>query len=253
MPILPFIEPDWPAPANVVAYCTTRRGGVSRAPHGALNLASHVGDSSAAVAENRERLRLALGCEMQLSWLDQVHGVAAVEAQLQSCPAADAQWSRQPGLACAVMTADCLPVLFCAQSGDVVAAAHAGWRGLQAGVLEATIAAMATPVTQLLAWLGPAIGPDAFEVGPEVYAAFMQSDTAEPAATRACFRPSPDRPEHWYADLYALARVRLARAGVTRIYGGDCCTYHDSARFFSYRRDGETGRMASLVALRPGD
>ena len=252
MPILPFIEVDWPAPDNVVACCTTRDGGVSSAPYDTLNLAGHVGDSSSDVVENRERLRLALEGEVQLSWLDQVHGAAAVEAQLQSCPAADAQWTRQPGLACTVMTADCLPVLFCAQSGDVVAAAHAGWRGLQAGVLEATIAAMAVPVTELLAWLGPAIGPDAFEVGPEVYRAFVQSGAAERKATRTCFRPSRHRPEHWYADLHALARLRLAMAGVTRVYGGEYCTYKDSARFFSYRRDGETGRMASLIALRPG-
>lgn len=247
-----FIAPQWPAPVSVLALCTTRRGGCSAAPYESFNLAHHVGDSASAVAGNRDILASALPAGVTLSWLTQVHGTAVVEAgQGGHYPVADAQWSRRPGAACAVLTADCLPVLLCSASGDVVAAAHAGWRGLLAGVLEATVAAMNTSPDQVLAWLGPAIGPAAFEVGPEVREEFLA--TAHPAvesAVAACFTPSPGHPGHCFADLYALARVRLRALGVTRVFGGGLCTYSDPERFYSYRRDGQTGRMASLILLR---
>lgn len=248
----PFIEPQWPAPASVLALSTTRRGGRSAAPCASFNLAHHVGDSTVAVAENRQLLASALPHGVCLSWLSQVHGTAVVEAeQGGQYPVADAQWSRRPGAACAVLTADCLPVLLCSTSGDVVAAAHAGWRGLLAGVLESTVGAMHTSPDQVLAWLGPAIGPTAFEVGPEVCDGFLAAaGPAAESAIAACFAPSPGHPGHFFADLYALARVRLGTLGVTRVYGGDWCTYSDAERFYSYRRDGQTGRMASLILLR---
>ncbi|MDD2989177.1 MAG: peptidoglycan editing factor PgeF [Zoogloea sp.] len=238
-----WIHPDWPAPARVRALSTTRAGGLGTAPYNTLNLGTHVGDDPARVAANRAILRQALPAEP--CWLNQVHGVNVVEAGVgEGVPDADASVSRQSGRVCAVMTADCLPVLLCDRAGSVVAAAHAGWRGLHGGVIEATVAAMNVSPGQLLAWLGPAIGPDAFEVGGEVRAAFMGADPASEAA----FRPSSNRYK-WLADIYLLARQRLARAGVTRIYGGDACTVTDAARFFSYRRDGVTGRMASLIWL----
>jgi YfiH family protein len=248
----PFIEPDWSAPASVQALCTTRQGGCSVAPYESFNLAHHVGDKKSSVAQNRACLVAALPAGVELSWLSQVHGTAVVEAGRGGhTPEADALWSRNPGVACAVLTADCLPVLLCSVSGDVVAAAHAGWRGLLAGVLEATVGAMDTHPEQVLAWLGPAIGPAAFEVGPEVREAFLAeaSPTGLPAMD-ACFTSHPDRTGYWIADLYALARVRLGALGVTRIYGGGLCTHTDSQQFFSYRRDGQTGRMASLILLR---
>ena len=248
-----FIEPQWPAPANVLALCTTRGGGRSAAPYESFNLAHHVGDAERAVAENREMLARALPTGVAVSWLSQVHGTTVVQAGSGGqYPEADAQWSREAGSACAILTADCLPVLFCSATGDVVAAAHAGWRGLLAGVLEATVAAMNTRPDEVLAWLGPAIGPAAFEVGPEVRAGFLAAASpAEESAITACFTPVPGRPDKCCADLYALARFRLGRLGVTRVFGGGLCTYNDSERFFSYRRDGQTGRMASLILLRP--
>jgi polyphenol oxidase len=247
-----FIAPQWPAPASVLALCTTRCGGSRAAPYAGFNLAHHVGDSERAVAANRSTLLSALPDAVEVSWLSQVHGTVVVEAgQGGPYPIADAQWSRRPGVACAVLTADCLPVLLCSAAGDVVAAAHAGWRGLQAGVLEATVGAMNSSPDQLLAWLGPAIGPAAFEVGPEVRDEFLAAASpSEQSAIAACFVPNPGRPGHFFADLYALARVRLGALGVTRVFGGGLCTYSDPERFYSYRRDGQTGRMASLVVLR---
>lgn len=247
-----FINPDWPAPANVLALSTTRSGGCSAAPYASFNLGNHVRDREAAVATNRAQLVDALPEGAALSWLSQVHGTAVVEAACgDHTPEADAQWSRKTGVACTVLTADCLPVLLCSIKGDVVAAAHAGWRGLQAGVLEATVHAMGTRPEELLAWLGPAIGPDAFEVGPEVREEFLTiANSGGLPAVDACFTPSADRSGHWFADLYALARLRLHALGITRISGGDWCTHTDSQRFYSYRREGETGRMASLILLR---
>lgn len=251
--MLRFIEPDWPAPPNVLALCTTRAGGTSRPPWASLNLGDHVGDDPGAVAANRALLYRALPAGTRVQWLSQVHGVEAVEAGTRDeLPVADASWSRRAGLACAVLTADCLPVLFCSRAGDRVAAAHAGWRGLLQGVLARTVAAMDTDPRQLLAWLGPAIGPAAFEVGPEVREAFL---AGAPAGARAavadCFKLSGSRPDHWLADLYALARLRLQGLGVGSVSGGHFCTYSDPERFYSFRRDGATGRMASLVMRLP--
>lgn len=238
----PVLRPDWPAPPGVGALVTTRHGGVSEGPFAGFNLGDHVGDAPAAVAENRRRLQAMVPAEP--GWLRQVHGIDVVRLPAGAAALeADAAWTDQSGQACAVLTADCLPVLFCDRAGSRVAAAHAGWRGLVGGVLEATVAALQVPGPELLAWLGPAIGPGRFEVGEEVREAFLKADAqAEPA-----FRPSPAG--RWLADLYALARRRLAMAGVEAVYGGGLCTYED-ARFYSYRRDGRTGRFASLVWLR---
>ncbi len=245
-----WLRPDWPAPASVFALCTTRAGGVSQGPYAALNLASHVGDDEAAVGENRARLAAALPPGARVGWLQQVHGTSVVQASdALSPPEADASVSREAGATCAVLTADCLPVLFASSRGDEVAAAHAGWRGLLEGVLEATLAAMHTSPGDLLAWLGPAIGPGAYEVGPEVRAAFLARAGGAGHATAACFRDAADAPGHSFADLYGLARIRLAAAGITRIYGGEHCTFSEPGRFFSYRRDGVTGRMASLIGF----
>lgn len=237
-----LLFPDWPAPANVRAVQTTRSGGVSPAPWNGLNLGDHVGDDALRVAANRAELRRSLPGEPV--WLQQVHGTRVVDAAMSAGrPEADAAWTRQADVVCAVMTADCLPVLFCDKAGSVVAAAHAGWRGLQAGVLEATLATMAVPPGEILAWLGPAIGAQAFEVGGEVRAAFCSLD---PAAA-ACFRPHATG--KWLADIYGLARLRLQAAGLFSISGGGMCTVSEPARFFSYRRDGVTGRMATLIWL----
>jgi YfiH family protein len=238
------IVPHWPAPPTVRALITTRNGGVSSGPYASMNPADHVGDAPEAVAENRRLLRALVPREPL--WLKQVHGTAVADADglTARAPEADAAISRSPRRVCAVLTADCLPVLLCDDAGSVVGAAHAGWRGLRAGVIEATVARMAVPAQGLLAYLGPAIGPRAFEVGAEVRAAFTAGD----AAAAAAFAPAA-APDKWLADLYLLARLRLARLGVHRVFGGGDCTYSDSTRFFSYRRDGATGRMASLIWL----
>ena len=239
------LYPDWPAPPPVRAAITTRSGGVSGRPWDSLNLAEHVGDDPAHVAENRRRLRAALALPAEPFWLHQVHGCDVADAgpgEGESC-AADASATSRRGAVCAVLTADCLPVLFCNRRGDWVAAAHAGWRGLAAGVLEQTVARAPGAPADLLAWLGPAIGPLAFEVGHEVREVFVADD---PGAAR-CFAPSPAG--RWLADLCGLARRRLARAGVGWAGGGDLCTFADARRFFSFRRDGATGRMASLIWL----
>lgn len=241
-----WIAADWPAPPGVRAGQTLRAGGVSAAPFDALNLASHVDDAPHDVAENRRRLRSALQLAGEPQWLRQVHGIDV--AQLPAAepePQADAAWTRQAGVSCAVLTADCLPVLISACDGSIVGAAHAGWRGLSQGVLEATLAAMATPAGKLQAWLGAAIGPDAFEVGPEVRACFVDADPT----LAACFRRGNG--DRWYADLYALARARLRRAGLTAIYGGNHCSYREPDRYFSYRREPRCGRMASLIWIDP--
>jgi hypothetical protein len=239
---LEVLLPDWPAPARVRSLQTLRGGGCSPAPWASLNLGDHVGDDPARVARNRDLLRAALPADPL--WLKQVHGVAVADAgQPLVAPEADAAFSRQSGKVCAVMTADCLPVLFCDRAGSVVAAAHAGWRGLVAGILEATMARMAVPPSELLVWLGPAIGARAFEVGDEVRTAFVARDTA---AASAFVQGAPGK---WLADLYLLARQRLAAAGICSISGGDRCTVSEPENFFSFRRDGMTGRMASLIWL----
>lgn len=235
-----FIVPDWPAPPGVRALVTTRGGGASGAPWQGFNLGDHVGDAPDAVAVNRARLRDLLPGEPR--WLAQVHGTRCVDAaRVLGRVEADASFSRERGVVCAVLTADCLPVLLCAEDGGVVGIAHAGWRGLAAGVVEGAVAALGEPGTRLLAWLGPAIGPGAFEVGDEVRARFADADAGAAAAFTARENGK------WLCDLYALARRRLRALGVERISGGGDCTASDAARFYSYRRDGITGRMASLV------
>jgi YfiH family protein len=242
MPVADFLIPEWPAPSNVQALQTLRTGGCSQGPWSSLNLGDHVGDNPAHVAANRGLLRQRLPAEP--CWLRQVHGIVAVDAaSVRENLEADASWSRQVGAVCVVMTADCLPVLFCDRAGTVVAAAHAGWRGLLSGVLEQTIASMKVANNELLAWLGPAIGPESFEVGGEVRQAFVNRD----AEASTAFRPRGQG--KWLADLELLARQRLNSAGVSAIFGGGMCTVDDTARFFSYRRDGVTGRMASLIWL----
>lgn len=241
-----WLCPDWPAPGNVRSLITTREGGVSRAPFDGFNLATHVGDDARAVASNR--VLLTRHCGAQPVWLEQVHGTAVVELEKSSVspevPVADASVSRSPGLACAVLTADCLPVLLCDRAGTVVAAAHAGWRGLAAGVLEATVVRMQVKPRDLLGWLGPAIGPQAFEVGDEVRALFVASD---PVAADAFV--ATGKPGKWLADLFMLARQSLLRAGVGWVGGGGICTFIGHRRFYSYRREGVTGRFASLIWL----
>jgi YfiH family protein len=238
------IRPDWPAPARVRSCCTTRAGGVSSGRWNGLNLAEHVGDDLDAVRENRALLNAQLGLTSEPLWLEQQHGTA-VCTPLAASRCADACFEDRPEIVCAVLTADCLPVLFCDRAGTCVAAAHAGWRGLLAGILEQTVATFPDPPDQLLAWLGPAIGPAAFEVGDEVRTAFLAADPASADQ----FTPHGSR--HWLADLYGLARQRLAQSGVEQISGGGLCTFSDPDRFFSYRRDGVTGRMASLIWLQP--
>jgi YfiH family protein len=240
----PFIVPDWPAPARVRAVSTTRLGGISLPPYDRLNLAEHVGDDPACVAANRRWLAAAVGYLAEPAWLEQVHGTNVIDAGTVGEPvAADAAWTRAPGRPCVVMTADCLPVLLCDRAGTVVAAAHAGWRGLAGGVIAATVAEMNVPPMELLAWLGPAIGPDAFEVGAEVRVAFLTLD----AGNAVCFRLSPAG--RWLADIYELARRQLRALGVSAIHGGEFCTFGQPERFFSYRRQNPTGRMASLIWL----
>jgi len=238
------IQPDWPAPPNVRAAVTTRNGGVSLSPWNSLNLGVHVEDDPKHVAENRQRIITALELGSEPQWLTQVHGIAVANLdQPNPLIEADAAMTTQVGPVCVAQTADCLPVLFAARDGAAVAAAHAGWRGLADGVLEATINAMSTRPDHLMAWLGPAIGPRAFEVGQDVIDAFTAHD---PGAV-ACF-VSANQPGKWWGDLYSLAKRRLQLAGVTAIYGGGECTYTDTERFFSFRRDGQrTGRMASLI------
>ena len=235
-----WIEPDWPAPPNVRALITTRAGGASRGAYAGLNLGMRSGDAAADVARNRASLRQWLPDEPL--WLRQVHGTRVVEADsAEANPEADAAFARRPGRVCAALSADCLPLLLCDEQGTTVAAVHAGWRGLCSGVIEQALRAMERPPQALLAYLGPAIGPEAYEVGAELRQAFVAAD-AESAAAFA-----PGKPGKFYADLYALARRRLARSGVARVYGGGYCTYTERERFYSYRRDGATGRMASLI------
>lgn len=237
-----WLRPEWSAPARVRALMTTRAGGVSHGAYASLNLSERVGDDPFAVERNRGLLRAALPADPV--WLQQVHGTDIVDAAaVSSVPRADASWTRAHRVVCAVQVADCLPVLLADRAATVVGAAHAGWRGLAAGVVERTIEAMRIRGGDCVAWLGPAIGQDAFEVGPEVREAFVAADPDAAAAFR------PGAAGKWHADLYALARMRLAQAGVREVSGGGWCTSADEARFFSYRRSRTTGRMAALVWL----
>jgi YfiH family protein len=263
-----WVEPDWPAPGGVRALSTWRNGGVSSGSYASLNLGDHVGDEVASVTENRQRLAVAAGLPSQPVWLRQVHGtaVADLDATDTDCGAtdrgatdisaaaldaaagvgpADAAFTRRRGRVCAILTADCLPILLAADSGGLVAAAHAGWKGLAGGVIEATVQALAVPPATLMAWLGPAIGPQHFEVGAEVREALLKGDLGAEAAFAANARG------RFMADLGALAQRRLAALGVGRIYGGGRCTYAVADRYFSHRRDGMTGRQATLIWLEP--
>lgn len=238
-----WITPDWPTPDRVRAFSTTRLGGVSRPPYDALNLAKHVADADQSVMQNRDFLRRQLALPHEPKWLDQVHGVRVVDAAAAKIEeSADGAYASQPGQVCVVMTADCLPVLLCRADGSAVAAVHAGWRGLASGILQAGIEQLPGQ-GEVLAWLGPAIGPSAFEVGAEVRDQFVAQ---QPHYAQA-FQPVDA--QHYLADLYALARMVLVRRGVQRIYGGQWCTVNQPDLFFSYRRDGATGRMASLIWL----
>ena len=245
---------DWPAPPGVVAFTTLRRGaGVSVAPFDTFNVGARCGDDACAVASNRAELAHRAGLPSPPRWLRQVHGTgvlrsdapaaAATAGDVEAEPEADAAVASAPGTVLAILTADCLPVVFAARDGSEVAAAHAGWRGLASGVLEATVAAMRAPAAHLQAWLGPAAGPAAYEIGTEVHEAFVGHDAGAASAFVAT------RPGHWRVDLYALARRRLRAAGIAAdaIHGGGLCTIGDAARFYSHRRDQRTGRMATLV------
>jgi polyphenol oxidase len=267
---LDLIEPDWPAPARVRSAFTLRTGGVSGAPYDSLNVGAHVGDVSTAVEENRRRVRERLRLPGEPVWLQQVHGVEVADLDVRApapvgrldagaelrmsagraeaaAPAAsgpssaDAAITRTPGRVCVIQVADCMPVLFAARDGSAVGAAHAGWRGLAGGVLEETVRHLGVPAAQLVAWLGPTIGQQHFEVGDEVRAAFISHDPDAASAFESNARG------RWQCDLYSLARRRLAALGVRSISGGGWCTYADAARFFSYRRDGQCGRMAALI------
>jgi len=244
-----FLIPEWPAPARVRALVTLRHGaGCSQPPFDHFNLGARCGDAPDAVRENRRQLIELADLPSPPCWLNQVHGTAVHRVQARQEPEepqADAAVSCQPGVVLAVLTADCLPLLLCAEDGSEVGAVHAGWRGLCDGVIEAAVAAMQTPASRLLAWLGPAAGPQAYEVGEDVRAAFL---TRHALAAEAFV---PTRPGHWFCDLYELARQRLTGLGVESVFGGDLCTISTPESFYSHRRDARTGRMASLIWLDP--
>ena len=241
-----FIIPDWPAPANVHALQTTRQGGISLPPYNRLNLGSHVHDDPLHVAHNRQLLSQFVPSEPV--WLNQVHGIAVVDAANTDCvPNADASFTTRHNVVCVTMTADCLPILLCDKAGTVVASIHAGWRSLCDGIIEETVRKMPVDAHELMAWLGPAVGPEAFEVGSEVREQFIKVD----ARAETAFKPQSG--DKWLGDIYQLASQRLNRAGVSQIYGGGqqetYCTFTDKKRFFSFRRDNLTGRMATLIWL----
>ena len=240
-----WIAAEWPAPANVVAGTTTRVGGVSTGAYESLNLGGHVGDDVAAVNENRGRLRTALELPNEPRWISQVHGADVVIADDSAWavdgPEADAVLTRNTGQVCAVLTADCVPVLLCAADGSEVAAVHAGWRGIAAGIIGNAVQSMTARPDRLLAWLGPAIGQAAYEVGEDMRAVFKDTSHG---------RFAPNEAGRWQADLYGLARDALAAAGVQAVYGGGFCTASEPERFFSHRRDGLCGRQASLIFMR---
>ena len=238
--IVKTLIPEWPAASSVNAVSTLRSGGTSTREYTGLNLADHVGDDPACVAENRRLLQQSLGLRQAPIWLSQVHGNRVIHSREESREA-DGVWTDEADTSCAVMTADCLPILLCDRRGSKVAAIHAGWRGLVGGIVHSAVAALRCE--DLMAWLGPAIGPDAFEVGEDVRTAFVDKSPAAIAGFRQ------NDLGRWLADIYTLARLDLKTCGVDEIYGGGLCTFTDSCRFFSYRRDGQTGRMATLIWL----
>lgn len=236
-----LVIPSWPTPNNVQAIQTTRAGGISRSPYDQLNLATHVKDDALHVAYNRQLLSDIVPTEPV--WLNQVHGTDVIDAGLASCiENADASFTRNKNVVCVTMTADCLPILLCDKTGTVVASVHAGWRSLCDGIVERTVDKMETAANELMAWFGPAIGPEAFEVGNEVRMQFIEQDKQAVSAFKALG-------DQWLGDLYLIARQRLHLIGVNAIYGGSLCTYSNPDHFFSYRRDGDTGRMATMIWL----
>jgi YfiH family protein len=235
-----WLQPDWPAPAKIHAATTLRTGGVSHHPYDSLNPATHVGDDPDSVRQNRQIIIAMLALPSEPIWLNQTHSNRAIKAVATTSPQqADASYTNQPSVVCAVMTADCLPLLACAADGSEIAAIHAGWRGLLDGIIDNTITALQN--NNMLIWLGPAIGPKCFEVGAEVREAFM---TKSPNYAAAFSRQSNEK---WLADIYQLARINLAKLGINKVYGGNFCTVTDQERFYSYRRDKDTGRMATLI------
>jgi YfiH family protein len=242
-----FIQANWPAPDNIKAFTSTRTGGISQPPYSELNLGDHVGDDPAAITANRLFVKNQLQLTEEPIWLQQTHSTIVCEATPDNIDKeADASFTHEPNRICTIMTADCLPILFCNQQGTHVAAAHAGWRGLANGIIETTLKALNLPPEDILVWLGPAISAKHFEVGDEVKNIFEQ---AMPEAAQA-FSPSPN--QRWLADLYELARLRLRKQNISQIYGGEYCTYSDKELFYSYRRDaGKTGRMASFIWIKP--
>ncbi len=246
-----LVRPDWSVPDSVIAVSTTRSGGCSEGYFAGLNLADHVRDDPGHVLRNRQLLAGELGSRVTFQWLEQAHGTAVVRAgSAGPPPRADALITTVPNLACCVLTADCLPVFFAGLRGDAVGVAHAGWRGLAAGILEATVSALPAPPDEIVAWLGPAIGPCHYEVGDEVRTAMLATaPRARHVELDACFRPT-GKAGKYLADLYGLATTRLRHQGVAAISGGGFCTYCQDQRFYSYRRQSETGRMASLIYLK---
>jgi polyphenol oxidase len=246
-----YIVPKWAAPKNVRACITTRTGGVSLAPYASNNFGTHVGDDSAAVESNRRVLCESLGLKKSPQWLEQVHGVKIVNAKDDKLVrTADASFSTDAGQACIVMTADCLPIFLCDQKGTQVAILHCGWRSLAKGICAKALQKFNSAPQQLMAYLGPAISQKHFEVGVDVLEAFFKSArTPSHADAIANAFISGQRPLHFYADIYELARAELKSLGVTAVYGGDYCTYEQSEKFYSYRRDGVTGRMAHVIWL----
>lgn len=243
--MIEVIKPNWPAPAMIKAYTTTRIGGVSQNNFISFNLASHVEDDIDAVNSNRALLGKQLGLPNEPLWLTQVHGIEAVQAELyQNTVIADASYTQESNTVCAVLTADCLPVLICDRAGTCVAAIHAGWKGLAAGIIEATLKKLSVTTKDLLAWLGPAIGPNAFEVGEDVFNLFITHEQQAEQAFKSIDKHT------WLANIYLLAKQRLMQLGVNSIYGGEFCTYTQAEKFFSYRRDHQTGRMASLIWIK---
>ena len=244
-----LIYADWPAPDNIVALVTCRANGESKAPYNGLNLAKHVGDSEIDVEQNRQLLIQHCSGLDSIQWLNQVHGIEVVAAaDSELVLEADASFSQQAGLACAILTADCLPIVVCDRQGLQIAAIHAGWRGLAAGIIEQTCGRFSAPSSELLVWFGPAISQPNYEVGSDVLQAFLAGVATElRKEINAAFLPNTDKPGHYFVDLYQIARIKFRYLGVTALYGGQLCSYADGERFYSYRRDGVTGRMATLI------
>ncbi|CAB1276837.1 peptidoglycan editing factor PgeF [Candidatus Nitrosacidococcus tergens] len=240
--MLPTITPNWPVLNHIYAYTTTRQGGISTAPYDSLNLGDHVGDISESVKQNREILYQALSLPNEPIWLTQIHSNKVIDGANHTDRQGDGCFSHHPNVVCAILTADCLPILICNRQGDKIAAIHGGWRGLASGIIKNAIEKLATPAEELLVWLGPAIGAHAFEVGNEVREVFINQDKENHIAFTYIDNT------HWLADIYQLAQLQLRKLGIQAIYGGEYCTVRDSDLFYSYRRDGlKTGRMATLI------